>query len=466
MISGWFLDITSKIPMPDSKSSEFNGLIPLLVAGYGRSGTTALMALLGTDSRVAMGRAYPFEARPLSYSAKTALLLARNARESHVPGERFFAYEDCGLSAPPWLPPGSSQPAEGDIGSPPALDWFQQLWELFEKKLSSRMAIGGLLDSSLTTSHSPNWHAEKVAAWVPAFARLALPARTLYLTRDPRDMYLSSNALMRQRNYFSFGRGPADSDLDHARNLTYEILLYFENYRADRERSDCLLIPYTDLVVDLDGTVDRLQNYAGLRCQAKDMPANLEFHRTSSSPEKSINRWRQEPLPKGVMRFLETYLQECFVAFQYEFTNNPRICPGVDFAKHKSSGDLAQPKAHPSPIDDENGPRLTLGHGKTKVDLPIDPFEARIFTEVWLSVYGPGLDQVSLLWQTMNGDFTANCKLSQSWYTACHWRVIRFAVGRQESWQGRITGLRLELTAGPTSKSGDDAFVRWVRLVE
>src|SRR6516164_10554112 len=148
--------------------ADFKSLVPLLVAGYGRSGTTALMALLGTDGRVVMGRAYPFEARPLSYSAKMALLLSRNAAESHVGGEQFFAYEDSALGVPPWLAPGSKETAPGDIGSPNAVDWFQNLWTSFAAKLESDH--DGL-----------RWYAEKVAAWVPPFVRSCLPARTLYL---------------------------------------------------------------------------------------------------------------------------------------------------------------------------------------------------------------------------------------------------------------------------------------------
>src|SRR5216683_6225265 len=115
--------------------TEFKGMTPILVAGYGRSGTTALMALLGTDSRVAMGRAYPFEARPLSYAAKMALLLSRNAAQSHVGGEQFFAYEDCVLGTPPWLAPGSKETTPGDMEPPSAVEWFRNLWASFAGKL-------------------------------------------------------------------------------------------------------------------------------------------------------------------------------------------------------------------------------------------------------------------------------------------------------------------------------------------
>ena len=47
-------------------------LTPILVAAPGRSGSTALMALLGSDPRVAFDRQYPFENRHLTYLVKFA----------------------------------------------------------------------------------------------------------------------------------------------------------------------------------------------------------------------------------------------------------------------------------------------------------------------------------------------------------------------------------------------------------
>ncbi len=450
--------------------TEFKGMTPILVSGYGRSGTTALMALLGTDSRVAMGRAYPFEARPLSYAAKLALLLARNAPESHVPGERFFAYEDCGLGTPPWLPPGSSPIAPGDIASPSDREWFQYLWALFSRKCLSKndgaetgeSPIAISHHSPLIAHHSPLWYAEKVAAWVSAFVRQCLPARTLYLFRDPRDMYLSSNALMRERKYFSFGRGPADSDLDHARNLAYEFLLYFENYRADQDRADCQLVSYADLVKDLDGVAERLESFAGLQCRYQAMPQDLGFHRTSSSPTQSIDRWRREPLPEGVLQFLEIYLQESFAVLHYEFAEKPRACPGVEFAPSDDPG----PKERPNKKSgkNENGLRIPLDKSNFEIDLSIDPFDARSFTEIWISLQGLGIEEVSLSWRTVKRSYSARRRLSAPWYAARHWRVLRFPVGRHARWHGEITGLRIELKANPQPDQA--AYLRWLRLVE
>jgi hypothetical protein len=434
--------------------TDFKSLVPLLVAGYGRSGTTALMALLGTDRRVLMGRAYPFEARPLSYSAKMALLLSRNAAQSHVGGEQFFAYEDCALGVPPWLAPGSKEIAAGDIGSPDAIDWFQNLWASFAGKIQEAThdrVPRSTPHAPRSTLHGP-WYAEKVAAWAPAFVRTCLPARTLYLFRDPRDMYLSANALMRQRKYFSFGRRPQDSDLDHARNLAYEFLLYFENYRADRHREDCLLVQYADLVKDGSGLTKRLQDFAGLQCLPQEMPQDLGFHRTANSLEASIDRWRREALPKGVLNFLETYLQESLTVLRYPFAPKPRVCPGVEF---QLTGEGTR---------DENGVRISLKEGGALIEVPLSPVEARSCKEIWISLYGPSLDQVGISWRTSKQDYSESNSLFQPWYAARHWRVLRFPVGQQEGWQGKITGLRVQLKTDPGPEQL--SYLRWLRLIE
>jgi hypothetical protein len=437
------------------------------------------MALLGTDTRVAMGRAYPYEARPLSYSAKLALLLARNALESLVPGERLFAFEDCGLGTLPWLPPGSSQSAPGDIACPTALEWFQQIWSAFER--TSQRPFAGAIDgdqsqvtsdhSPLTTHHSPSWHAEKVAAWVPAFVRQCLPAKTLYLFRDPRDMYLSANALMRERKYFSFGRGPGDTDLDHARNLAYEILLYFENYRADKDREDCLLIPYEDLVRGLPQVTEKLHRFLGLQCQAEAMPQDLGFHRTAASPEKSIDRWRREPLPDGVSRFLETYLQESFGVFNYKFSETPRAVPGAEFRDPDHIEKLVgKSPSMPSPytryLASKNGIPATFQEGRFAIEVCSNPFEARQFTEIWTSLYGPQIETVSISWRTAKREYSARRQISLPWYAARHWRVLRFRVGRHERWHGEITGLRIQLTASRNHLPDQNVYLRWLRMVE
>jgi hypothetical protein len=405
-------------------------LIPLLVAGYGRSGTTALMSLLGTDSRVAMGRVYPFEDRHLTYLSKLATLLARNVVQPQPNAEQLYSFEDCAWGSFPWLPPGSTRnPKDHEL--PSATEWFQSLWKVAEGRIRSQ-------------HHSSAYYAEKVPAWIPAFVRRCLLARTLYLFRDPRDMYLSAKAFMQRRNYFSFGRGPQDSDLEHARNLAYEFLLYFENFKADKDRADCMLVNYADLIHSLAGLKDRLRQFADLQCSESAAVKAVESHRTSASPEISVDRWRREPLPPGVLSFLETYLQESMRTLGFELSTHSKIrpCPGVEFATA-------------SPLKAAGGKHISI-------NLPIDPFPSSQAAEVWVSVYGPTLEKVSLFWRTGKQE----SYLSQPTYEAFHWRLVRFPVARQEHWRGRISELRLEMSCKSDQHEESPIYLRWVRLVE
>jgi hypothetical protein len=403
-------------------------LIPLLVAGYGRSGTTALMSLLGSDSRVAMGRVYPFEDRHLTYISKLTTLLQRNVIQPQPTAEQLYSFEHCGWGGFPWLPPDSTTNTDG-LRLPTASEWFRPLWAVVEEKIRSRHP-------------SSAYYAEKVPAWVPAFVHRCLPAKTLYIFRDPRDMYLSANAFMRQRNYFSFGRGPQDSDLDHARNLAYELLLYFENFRADKDRADSMSVSYADLIRDRSGVVDRLRQFAGLQCLEAVAANPMESHGTSSSLEMSLDRWRRELLPPRVLNFLETYLQESMGALGYTLSapNKTHPCPGVDLATG-------------SPL---------MAADFLSIDLPIDPFPSSQAAEIWVSLYGPSLDQVSLCWRTGNRDSS----LTLPTYAALHWRVLRFPVGRHQHWRDRISRLRLEMSCGSQQDEKDPVLLRWVRLVE
>lgn len=69
-------------------------LTAVQVAGFGRSGGTALMSLLAAAPRVAFDRAYPFEHRYLTYLAKLALLLERQDPRARVTPHRLYDFAE------------------------------------------------------------------------------------------------------------------------------------------------------------------------------------------------------------------------------------------------------------------------------------------------------------------------------------------------------------------------------------
>src|SRR5262245_777249 len=77
-------------------------LTSILVASSGRSGTTALMALLASDPRIAFDRIYPFENRYLTYYAKFAALAGRRGTGLAEDAERLNDFDLNVLGVPTW----------------------------------------------------------------------------------------------------------------------------------------------------------------------------------------------------------------------------------------------------------------------------------------------------------------------------------------------------------------------------
>jgi hypothetical protein len=419
-----------------------------LLSGFGRSGTTALMALLATDPRVALDRVYPFENRYLTYLAKLAALLDRRPHPLSFDPERLYEFDDCSFAATPWAAPPGPSLAPAGIGG------FAALWAHLRARVS-RAAPGA------------GFYAEKVPAWVPALVRSDVPSQTLYLFRDPRDVFLSAAAFLRRRGGRGFGRAAGDGDGDHALGLAHGYLEVFENYRADRSRSDCHLVRYPELVGDAEGLADRLHRLTGVKAAPAAPADHLDAHRTSADPGASVDRWRREPLPPEVGRLLETHLHEAMGYLGFE-PSVPGVAlpPGVEFSRpgvnvgpRDTSGDGS---LHPA---GEYGARVELCGEDFWFVPPLPPFRAERVREVWACLAGAAGDHCSLYWHGKRGGFSEGRCLHLPCHRGRHWRVLRFPVGRHPRWRGTVVRLRLDAFNGPGAPEGP-LYVRWVRLIE
>jgi hypothetical protein len=426
-------------------------LTPILVAGFGRSGTTALMAMLGHDPRVVMGRAYPFEDRYLTYLAKRELLLDRPEFVGGVTDEQLCMFDDNHVGAYREL---ARLPAADAAFASRASERVRALWELFSAK--ARRAVP-----------STRFYAEKAPAWLAAFLRDSLSIQTVYLFRDPRDLFLSANALMRRRNYYSFGRVADDSDLDHARSLAYEYLLYYENYRADVGRTDCHLVRYGELVREPEQLADRLGRRLGVHASAIQDGPDLEVHQTTATLADSLDRWRREPLPPGVGHLFEAVLAEAMRALGYEVPATPASAwPMVEFARVQESVAAFSHSVDGVPEPGgANGLRVRLTGEDFWLILPVEPFDAAEVREVWVSLWGQAGNHCSLYWCPPGSHFAEERCLHLRHPAGRHWRVLRFRVGQHPLWRGRIGQLRLDPFNGSPSQTETPLFVRWVRAV-
>jgi hypothetical protein len=416
-------------------------LTSILVAGSGRSGTTMLMELLGTDPDVAFDRVYPFENRYLSYFAKFAVLSGRRGRGEEPDGTRFSAFDTDVIGAPPWP---TDPPAGTPFLAPAPADLLRGMWAVFSQHAAAAMH-----------------YAEKARAWLPAFAREAIPCWKVDLVRDPRDIYLSANAFNQKRGFLAFGRGPKDSDRDYARRLAAALLLYFENQWADRHRSDSLTVRYEDLVSARRATVDRLNAQMGLHMAADAAGGgeHLPIHMTSADVLTSVERWKREPVPPDARVFLETHLAEAMRFNGYEV---PRDTPAPN---HINLHELARCSKDGTATAAEDGSLCVTIHGDDFwIEFQTPEFDAARVCEVWLCVRGNIGQQCSLYWRRARENFDERRSVHWPFAPGEHWQVVRFHPAGHPHWHGRIVQLRVDLFNGQNVHGSGE--VRWLRLVD
>jgi hypothetical protein len=433
-------------------------LQPVLVSGCGRSGSTAMMALLGTAPQIAMVREYPFEHRYLTRLAKAATLIDRLGQGIGFSDEQLFNFEDYG---------GYSEPGK--------LKEFALLSACLPRQSRVRETLTrqwGLLTPSLKASApEARLYAEKVTAWVPALVRRCFPTFTLYLFRDPRDVFLSANEFIARRNNYGFGRAPGDSDLDHARNLAHEYLSFFENYRADSQRPETALVTYPELVLDPEGLSERLNGLLKTSVAPASAPTEfLDGHRTSPNLGQSIDRWKKQPLAPEIVTLFEQSLHEPMTTLGFEFSQPRNETPmECDFTR-----DPAQKIAIPRAIASQgswtpagkDGLRLTITGEDLHIVLPeFKRFAAATVQEVWMSLTGDVGDHCSVYWRNPDNGFSEERSIHVSHNGGTHWRVVRLPVGKHPQWKGQIAELRVDPLNGERPATPQTGYLRWVRLV-
>ena len=212
-------------------------------------------------------------------------------------------------------------------------------------------------------------------------------------------MFLSANAFMHKRNYLGFARKPGDSDLDHARNLAYEFLLYFENYRFCRARADCHRILYADLVREPAALAARLGGLLGIEL-AGGATAAFEFHQTSADPEQSIERWRREPIREPVVALFAAQLHEASAtALGFDLLPPPTPCmQAAEFPdlQARITGLACSADGMLTPAG-EDGVRIALAGEECWLMAPVEPFDAAPVRELWVSVCGQAGNHASLV---------------------------------------------------------------------
>jgi|CZKN01.1.fsa_nt_gi hypothetical protein len=432
-------------------------LTPLLLSGQGRSGTTWLMSLLASDRRVAFDLVYPYERRYLTYIAQFARLFEGPEFLDNLNPDfaRFDAFGVGGRlpESPAWKLTDS---LEAQIPVPDRRQWFNEMWRIFA-------------DHLCTSRPGTEFYAEKTPVWMPHMVRESFPARTMYLIRDPRDIFISANAFMKKKDYYGFKRGPEDSDLDHARSVCASFVEYVTNYVADRDRDDCLLLRYEDLVGNTKQALAALEAATGLVLDAGAGAERFASHGTAASLALTEARWRREGLPKDVGELFEGCAGAELAHLGYP-TGPPAdhtTIPAIDFGL--GGVDLGTLVTSP----DGRFERSSDGHASIHLSgsdfwmvLPLEPFEANEVTEIWLCVKGGAGETSSIYWAGPGESLGPDRAIHLFYQPSQHWQTIRFRVGAHPAWRGDIHLVRLDVfNSGRGGRLEGQGKVQWVRLV-
>lgn len=127
-------------------------------------------------------------------------------------------------------------------------------------------------------------------------------AREIFLVRDFRDVLCSIRAFNTKRGNLGFGRDLAATEQEYIVNLGREARRLLESWQNRKSR--VCLVRYEDLVLRPMETLPTVLKYLGLelttslinemvRKASLDTP-ELQRHRTSTDPRKSVGRWRTD----------------------------------------------------------------------------------------------------------------------------------------------------------------------------
>ncbi|HEX5984268.1 MAG TPA: sulfotransferase [Solirubrobacterales bacterium] len=281
-------------------------LIPILVDGSGRDGTTLLMQLLGTAAEVAFDRVYPYEQRYLSYFLHWSRLPTIPGWDEAGWNLDSLAHSEGLEQVPvvgplPWAERSLVEPGSGrELWE----DLFEAAWAAFSERARAacRARLG---DPSLAV----RYYAQKNAdSWALPLDRLP-PLRMICVLRDPRDTWMSSLAFHRRRQ----ADGEAFLPITAERSEEEVLATFIEDQRnrltwlreVEAEEGS-LLVRYERLVADLAAEAERLGEWLGLRLDGEAVlrrRGEFEGHITSGAVEQSVGRWRGEMPPALADRF-------------------------------------------------------------------------------------------------------------------------------------------------------------------
>ncbi|MBX2881871.1 MAG: sulfotransferase [Granulosicoccus sp.] len=265
-------------------------LVPIMLRTFGRTGSTLLMQILGTDQRICFERIYPFEQRYLTYVYNMARMVRATPRREDKQWNNDVLFQSRHREVG-CLPYGKVEAFDKEQLS---TDCFLALWEQFSNAMCEKQAI---------SDEEVAYYAEKVPNQVANYANEHLKARNIFLLRDPRDEMVSIMSFNQKRGFNSFGWQEGDSDISYAKKICSnrrQFLQHLVSFETNHRR---ISIRYEDLIRHGDREVDRLSDWLGVSLSMKEATRDKAIkkrHMTSNSLLSSVERWKSE-LSKDVL---------------------------------------------------------------------------------------------------------------------------------------------------------------------
>lgn len=421
--------------------AEAQDLIPILLAAKGRSGTTALMALLGTDPRVAFDRVYPYENRYLTWLAKAAQVVGRPVNEEVVTARQLFDLADDRLGP---MPRSMEKPA---ALMPSVHEWLQELWRSFTNTVRRR-------------EPEAIHYAEKAPHWLGPLLREIMPVRVIHLVRDPRDVLLSARRFVETTGVPQFGLTPQMSAAEQTRETAIRWMTYAECERADSDRKDALVVRYEDWINQPQDMAERIGQFLSVQLDlnSAELRRDHSRHSTSGQLDASVNRWQRESLRPAENKRMVSALADHLDRYGYQRSNEISQCPTIvpDPAwAHSSDGEWS---ATP------DGVTVKILGGDAWIEFPCDLFNAKTIAEVWLCLLGETGDHCSVYWRPSNEPFVEPRCMHVPFLPGPHWQIARVPVGKHPEWRGTIGQMRVDICNGNIA-SGKTCKLRWIRYV-
>jgi hypothetical protein len=450
-----------KTSLPSSSDCEKTKVIPILLAGVERSGFTAILSALGADPRVAYRRAYPFANHSLLLCYKTAVLLENPHLLQFLHGVHLFNFHYLGFDGepPPYNYVSEANP-RNFLLHVSLQKWLGDLWRTLSRNPAQ-------------TQCNISFYAERVPYWFPAEFRQCSPCFTIYNFRDPRDVLISARALIARKTPGEPRSIQPRDEQNIARRVVFKFLQTFENYRADKDRADTLLVRYEDLLRIPTETASCVRQKFGVEAGVPDS-TYLATVATAPDLPSSLNRWQREALPAGTSELFISTLREEMINLGYEIKGD----------ESRRSLHLQRGKIDPSALSAKQGKiELHADCGEVHVQgrdfhltLPFEPFDAEEIRFAWISVNTDVGEVCSVYWRSRENQFSEERVVYTRLTPSPHWTVLSFPLHEHPGWKGRIHELRLDLFnfvnrglirrwRAPYPPSKGTGRIRWVKLV-